>query len=74
MNTDTTDYGVVGHIEHNPDPFYAPNNWFYTVDYATADGERNLDLDSFDYGNVETREFAEECVADAIARYRDSAR
>lgn len=58
---------LIGHIVY--DAAYEPYPWVYSVDYATPDGKRDLDRDSFDYGNVETREFAERCVADAIERH-----
>lgn len=46
-----------------------PYVWFYVVDYVTNTGERDIESDSFDYGSVESQEFATECVDDAFARF-----
>jgi hypothetical protein len=58
-----------GKIYKDADPFYEPNVWFYVVDYTTAMGKRDIESDSYDYGNVESQEFAMTCVQEAFKRY-----
>jgi hypothetical protein len=60
---------LISHIEYRPD-LNADYPWYYTVDFADADGKRDLDSASVDYGNVETATLAEKAIAETIAEYR----
>lgn len=59
------------HIKRDDSPVYGENVWHYTVDYLDpATGTVDRDTTSYDYGNVDSHEFAVACVDDAFKRYR----
>lgn len=57
-------------IYKDDSPVYGGDPWHYTVDYVIPPG-LDVDLSSFDYGNVGSQEFAMACVQDAFMRYAD---